>query len=74
MTKQMLGMETKRNSGTDPFKGNRDRCVTLPRRTLELLRRLWRAHRHPRWIWTPWPGLSLLEVGCWMFGVHDESS
>lgn len=29
-------------------KGNRDRYVPLPQRTLELLRTLWRTHRHPR--------------------------
>ena len=29
-------------------KGNRDRYVPLPQRTLELLRELWRSHRHPR--------------------------
>jgi integrase/recombinase XerD len=29
-------------------KGNRDRFVPLPQRTLDLLRELWRAHRHPR--------------------------
>ena len=29
-------------------KGNRDRFVPLPQRTLELLRELWRSHRHPR--------------------------
>ena len=31
-------------------KGNRDRYVPLPQRTLELLRQLWRTHRHPRWL------------------------
>jgi integrase/recombinase XerD len=31
-------------------KGNRDRYVPLPQRTLELLREAWRAHRHPRWL------------------------
>ncbi len=31
-------------------KGNRDRYVPLPQRTLELLRQLWRTHRHPRFI------------------------
>ncbi|HEX9760860.1 MAG TPA: tyrosine-type recombinase/integrase, partial [Candidatus Acidoferrales bacterium] len=29
-------------------KGNKDRYVPLPRRTLELLRELWKTHRHPR--------------------------
>ncbi len=29
-------------------KGNKDRYVPLPQRTLELLRQLWRTHRHPR--------------------------
>ena len=28
-------------------KGNRDRYVPLPLRTLELLRQLWKTHRHP---------------------------
>jgi integrase/recombinase XerD len=31
-------------------KGNRDRYVPLPQRTLELLRQLWRTHRHPRFV------------------------
>ena len=31
-------------------KGNRDRFVPLPRRTLDLLRQLWRSHRHPQWL------------------------
>jgi len=31
-------------------KGNRDRYVPLPQRTLELLRQLWRTHRHPCWL------------------------
>jgi len=31
-------------------KGNRDRYVPLPQRTLELLRQVWRTHRHPRWL------------------------
>ncbi|HWH69819.1 MAG TPA: site-specific integrase [Candidatus Sulfotelmatobacter sp.] len=29
-------------------KGNKDRYVPLPQRTLELLREVWRSHRHPR--------------------------
>jgi integrase/recombinase XerD len=29
-------------------KGNRDRYVPLPHRTLELLRQFWKTHRHPR--------------------------
>jgi integrase/recombinase XerD len=29
-------------------KGNKDRYVPLPQRTLELLRQLWCSHRHPR--------------------------
>ncbi len=29
-------------------KGNRDRFVPLPNRTLERLRQLWRTHRHPK--------------------------
>lgn len=31
-------------------KGNKDRYVPLPERTLALLRRLWRQHRHPTWL------------------------
>jgi site-specific recombinase XerD len=31
-------------------KGNRDRYVPLPLRTLELLRQQWRAHRHPTFL------------------------
>lgn len=31
-------------------KGNRDRYVPLPQRTLELLREGWRSHRHPRFL------------------------
>jgi integrase/recombinase XerD len=31
-------------------KGNRDRYVPLPQRTLELLRELWKTHRHPRFL------------------------
>jgi site-specific recombinase XerD len=31
-------------------KGNRDRFVPLPQRTLELLREGWRSHRHPRFL------------------------
>jgi len=36
-------------------KGNKDRYVPLPKRTLELLRDLWRTHRHPQWLF-PAPG------------------
>lgn len=31
-------------------KGNKDRCVPLPIQTLEQLRRFWRSHRHPVWL------------------------
>lgn len=31
-------------------KGNADRYVPLPQRTLELLRQAWKAHRHPRFL------------------------
>ena len=31
-------------------KGNRDRYVPLPERTLQRLREVWRTHRHPRWL------------------------
>ena len=31
-------------------KGNRDRHVPLPRRTLEMLREQWKSHRNPVWI------------------------
>jgi integrase len=31
-------------------KGNRDRYVPLPQRTLHLLREQWKNHRHPRWL------------------------
>jgi integrase len=31
-------------------KGNRDRYVPLPQRTLLLLRQLWKTHRHPRFL------------------------
>jgi integrase/recombinase XerD len=36
-------------------KGSRDRLVPLPQATLELLRRTWRGHRHPVWLF---PGSS----------------
>jgi site-specific recombinase XerD len=38
-------------------KGNKDRYVPLPRRTLELLRQLWKTHRHAQWLF-PAPGRS----------------
>ena len=31
-------------------KGNRDRYVPLPERTLHLLRQQWKSHRHPTWL------------------------
>lgn len=31
-------------------KGRKDRYVPLPERTLEQLRRYWRQHRHPQWL------------------------
>jgi integrase/recombinase XerD len=31
-------------------KGNRDRYVPLPQRTLALLRECWKSHRHPQWL------------------------
>jgi integrase len=31
-------------------KGNRDRYVPLPERTLQLLREQWKTHRHPHWL------------------------
>ena len=31
-------------------KGNKDRLVPLPDRTLHALRLLWKEHRHPKWI------------------------
>jgi integrase len=31
-------------------KGNRDRYVPLPQRTLQLLREQWKTHRHPTWL------------------------
>jgi site-specific recombinase XerD len=31
-------------------KGNRERCVPLPRPVLDDLRKLWRTHRNPRWL------------------------
>jgi site-specific recombinase XerD len=36
-------------------KGNKDRYIPLPNRTLELLRELWKTHRHPQWLF-PAPG------------------
>lgn len=38
-------------------KGSKDRYVPLPKRTLELLRQLWKTHRHARWLF-PAPGRS----------------
>jgi len=38
-------------------KGNKDRYVPLPTRTLALLRELWKTHRHPQWLF-PAPGRS----------------
>ena len=31
-------------------KGNKDRYVPLPQRTLQLLRQVWKTHHNPRWI------------------------
>lgn len=31
-------------------KGAKERCVPLPGRTLSILRRHWRTHRHPEWL------------------------
>ena len=36
-------------------KGNRDRLVPLSQATLELLRRTWRGHRHPIWLFPGCP-------------------
>jgi integrase/recombinase XerD len=36
-------------------KGNKDRYVPLPNRTLQLLRELWKTHRNPHWLF-PAPG------------------
>jgi integrase/recombinase XerD len=38
-------------------KGNKDRYVPLPQRTLELLRQLWKTHHHEQWLF-PAPGRS----------------
>jgi len=36
-------------------KGNKDRYIPLPKRTLELLREIWKTHHHPQWLF-PAPG------------------
>ncbi|MCK5520425.1 MAG: site-specific integrase [Candidatus Marinimicrobia bacterium] len=36
-------------------KGNKDRYIPLPERTLGLLRKFWKTHRNPKWIF-PAPG------------------
>ena len=36
-------------------KGNKDRYIPLPKRTLELLRKFWETHRNPIWLF-PGPG------------------
>jgi len=36
-------------------KGNRDRYIPLPKRTLDILRAFWRVHRNPVWLF-PAPG------------------
>ena len=36
-------------------KGNKDRLVPLPQRTLEMLRTFWKTHRNPVWLF-PSPG------------------
>jgi len=38
-------------------KGNKDLYVPLPKRTVELLRELWKTHRNPHWLF-PAPGRS----------------
>jgi integrase/recombinase XerD len=38
-------------------KGNKDRLVPLPQRTLEMLRTFWKTHRNPLWLF-PSPGRS----------------
>lgn len=38
-------------------KGNKDRMVPLPPRTLTLLRECWKSHKNPTWIF-PWVGRS----------------
>jgi site-specific recombinase XerD len=37
-------------------KGNKDRYVPLPQRTLELLRQYWATHRHAKWLFPGKPG------------------
>jgi site-specific recombinase XerD len=49
-------------------KGNKDRYVPLPPRSLEWLRDFWRSHRHPTWLF-PSPQLS----GTHREGPMDES-
>jgi len=36
-------------------KGNKDRYIPLPSRTLQILREFWKTHRNPLWIF-PAPG------------------
>jgi integrase/recombinase XerD len=38
-------------------KGNKDRYIPLPQRTLQLLRAFWKTHRNPAWLF-PAPGRS----------------
>lgn len=50
-------------------KGRKDRFVVLPRLTLQCLRRYWRDHRHPVWLF---PGRAL--IGRPATGVMDRGS